>query len=190
METKEFKRVSVGFLTDLLIGIEKPTFCYVETETDFRMNKTGNEYFGRVKKITKRNYTIGNDYEQRVNNNMEKEGMERTFESLKPSGKHHISKCVLVDDKTESVNYVMLEYFTNVKPIEVILTLDGVELRTDTTDPIVNFNMKELVKKIESFKVKSNSGSGRQEQDKEVCVMTPKIENVKKISINGERYMI
>jgi len=160
-------------LINLLNGVEKSTFVHIVMETKVRMNKTNNPYFDKVIKRSSSNFLIGNDYEKRVINNEVKEGLEGNFETEKPSGKTHISKCVLIDDKTQSIHYVMLERFDEIKP-KVEYTFEG------TTIEKMMF---------ENYMVKV-SESKKQVQDKKVMVITPNIENIKQISINKEQYEI
>ncbi len=163
-------------LITILSSIERPTFTNVLMETNVRMNKTNNPYFNQVKKLSSRNYSLGIDYKKRVENNMVKENFENVnYEVSKPSGKHHVgnSKCLLIDDKTESTYYVMLEYFDEIHP---------------QTEYV--FEGNSIDKQIfESFLVKV-SESNKQQQDNKVSVITPKIESIKEISISGVRYTI
>jgi hypothetical protein len=150
-------------------------------ETEYVMLKTNNPFYdkptkswiNKYTKLSSRNYSIGGSYEQRVNNNREKEDKDRDFESEKPSGKTHISKVVLIDDKTNTVPYVMLEYYTKVKPT-VIIQKNGNEL----TDPIELGLLK-------TFKQSSSNSNGKQELEKEVTVITPKLQNIKSITMYG-----
>lgn len=174
---KEVKNVSVQELVNILMTVNKPTFCFVKMETDFRMNKTNNPYFNRVKKETTNRYLLAFDYQNRVNVNMEKEDIVPEFVSQKPSGRTHVSKCVTVDDKTGLTYYVNLEYFKENKP-NVNILLDG-EIVTDV----------EVLTDINEFKVKSSFGTS-QPQERKVLMLTPKIENITFISINGIRYTI
>jgi hypothetical protein len=160
-------------LIELLNNVEKSTFVNIVMETKVRMNKTGNPYFNLITKRSKTNFLIGNDYETRVNSNEKKEGLEGDFVSMAPSGKKHISKCVLVDTKTENTHYLMVERFDEIKP---------------TTEFI--FEGNEIEKQLfESYMVKVSETS-RQDQDKKVMVITPKIENIKELSLNGTRYIV
>jgi hypothetical protein len=160
-------------LIELLNNVEKSTFVNIVMETPVRMNKTGNPYFNLITKRSKTNFLIGNDYETRVNSNEKKEGLEGDFVSMAPSGKKHISKCVLVDTKTESTHYLMVERFDEIKP---------------TTEFI--FEGNEIDKQLfESYMVKVSETS-RQDQEKKVMVITPKIENIKELSLNGTRYIV
>jgi hypothetical protein len=161
-------------LVNFLMGVEKFQPVYVVMETPVRMNKTGNPYYGRVTKRTSGNFFIGVDYENRVNNNMSKEEMERTFETEKPKGKTHISKVLLIDDKTNSVHYVMLEYFKEVPP--------KVEFFIEGGDPIE----KQL---FESYLVK-HYDSQKQEQERKVVPITPKLSNIRVLHIDNMKYEI
>ena len=173
---KQVVKVSVSELVDVLKQVEKSTFINVTMVTIPTMNKTGNPLFGMVKKVSNCNYLIGNDYETRVNNNEVKEGLEGSFESMKPSGKHHISKCVLVDDKTGLTHYLMVERFDEVKPKVEYLKND---------EP-----MNEVDRMILNDWLKKSSDTTRQEQERVVSVITPKIENIKTLSLNGVVYEV
>jgi len=175
-------KVSVSELINVLKQVEKSTFINVTMETVPTMNKTGNPFYNsetkkfNVKKLSTCNYLIGNSYEDRVNSNEQKEGLEGDFVSLKPSGKHHVSKCVLVDDKTETTHYLMVERFDEVKP-KVQYTKDG--------QP-----MNEIDRMILNDWLTKSSDTTRQEQERVVSVITPKIENIKELSLNGIHYEV
>lgn len=175
----ETLNVNQSELLNLLLGIQKPTLCNVVMETEFVMLRTNNPYQkGEITKVSSRNYSIGGSYENRVNNNRVKEDKENDFVSEKPSGKTHISKSVLVDDKTGSVHYLMLEYYTKIKP-STYLNKNGVEV----VDPI------ELAL-INSFVSKSFSGNDKQGLEKEVTVITPKVSNIKSITLDHKKYVV
>lgn len=160
-------------LITLLSTIEKPTFTNIVMETKVRMNKTNNPYYDKVVKRSKCNYSLGVNYENRVNNNEKKEGLEGNFETEKPSGKTHISKCLLIDDKTQSVHYVMLERFDEIKPTNEYI-----------------FEGNEIEKQLFEGYMTKVYESQKQEQERKVMVITPKLENIKEISLNGIHYTI
>jgi hypothetical protein len=104
---------------------------------------------------------------------MSKEGLEGTFEVEEMKGKKHISKVLCVDTKTESKTYLMVERFDEIKP------------KVEYT-----FNNQSIDKVLfESFMVKV-SESKKQEQERKVKVMTPNIDNVVELSMNGFHYII
>ena len=109
---KETKKITQQELLTLLMNVEKPTFTNIVSEVFPKMNKTGNPYFGKVVKKSKGNYFIGGSYEDMVNNRMEKEGMEPTFESKECSVGEHISKCVLTDKitKTKRLRHISTKF--------------------------------------------------------------------------------
>ena len=160
-------------LITLLNEVKGSTFVNLVTETTVRMNKTGNPYFGKVIKRSSSNYLMGNDYEKRVQSNEKKEGLEPDFEVEEMTGKRHISKVVCIDTKTESIHYLMVERFDEIKPT-VEYKFEG--------NPIE----KQL---FESYMVKV-SESKKQVQERKVMVITPKIENIKEISFEGNKYIV
>jgi hypothetical protein len=170
---KETKKINQQELITLLSTIEKPTFTNVVMETKVRMNKTNNPYYEKVIKRSKCNYSLGVNYESRVNNNEVKEGLEGNFETEKPKGKTHISKCLLVNDTDNSTYYVMLERFDEIKPTNEYI-----------------FEGNEIDKQLfESYMTKVYE-SQKQEQERKVMVITPKLENIREISLNGVHYEI
>jgi len=165
--------ISKNELITLLSTIEKPTFTNIVMETKVKMRKTNNPYFDKIVKRSKCNYSLGVNYENRVNNNEKKEGLEGNFVTEKPSGKTHISKCLLVKDTDLSVYYVMLERFTEIKPKNEYVC-EGNQIEKQLFESYMS-EVKE---------------STKQEQEKKVMVITPNIENIKEISLNGVHYTI
>jgi hypothetical protein len=137
------------------------------------MNKTNNPYFDKVIKRSKGNFLMGNDYGTRVITNEKKEGFEGNFEVEEMKGKKHVSKVVCVDTKTESVFYLMVERFDEIKP-KVEYIFEGNEIE------------KTL---FESFMTKVYE-SQKQVQERKVNVLTYKIENIKEISFGKEKYKV
>jgi hypothetical protein len=165
--------VNENQMVDVLKTVDNGTFINVTMLTDVRMNKTNNPFFGRVKKLSSCNYLTGVNYEGRVKTNMEKEGLNPdSFQVEKPSGKSHVSPCVLVDDKTGGTFYLMVERFDEIQP-KVEFLMDG---------DVIG---KEL---FESYMVKV-SESKKQEQDRKVMVLTPKVENIVSFTLNGTKYV-
>lgn len=180
-QTTNVKEVTTTELTNILlqIGVSvelKSDFVNVVMETEPSMNKTGNPFIGKVKKLSSRNYKLLMDYEKRVRSNEKKEGLNPDFVTEKPKGKHHISPLVLLDDKTESVHYLNLEYFVEVKPI-VSYSFNDLPMTKEDEGLMKQF----FVKKYQSQK---------QEQDRKVEVITPKISNIKQMSMGGMKYIV
>jgi len=169
---KETKKITQQELLTLLMNVEKPTFTNIVSEVFPKMNKTGNPYFGKVVKKSKGNYFIGGSYEDMVNNRMEKEGMEPTFESKECSVGEHISKCVQYNDNTKK-HY--LQYFT---------------FPTSKPSSTFEFEGNEIDKQLfESFMVKKSENS-RQPQDNKHTPQSLTITNIKEISLGGVHYEV
>ena len=99
--------------------------------------------------------------------------MEGTFQTEFSRVGVHVSKCVLFNEKLNTF-YLQMERFEEVKPIE--------------TEYIHNDNPIDKML-FEDFMVKS-SPSQKQQQDKKVMVLSPKIDNIKELSLNGIRYIV
>jgi len=162
-------------LLNVLMNVNGTPFVHLVMETPVRMNKTGNPYFGRVIKRTTGNFYLGSEYQKRVNNNRVKEGLEPNFETEKPKGKHHLSPCVLIDDKTESVHYLHLEWFEETKPHKIEFVLDG-------TDPIEKILFEDYM--VKSYK------SVKQGLERSVNIITPKLSNIRVLHIDKMKYEI
>ena len=162
-----------GNMITLLNEVERPTFVHLVTETKVRMNKKGNPYHEQVTKCLSSNFYIGSEYEKRVNNNREKEGVETDFVSSPLSGKNHISKCVLTDTKTQTKFYVMCEWFKRSYP--------KVEYK---------YNGNSIDKQMfESYLVKRKE-SEKQQIENKVNIVTYLIESIKEIRMNRTRYIL
>jgi hypothetical protein len=173
MTTKTIQKVSIQQLVELFKEVINPTFVHVQLFTEVGMNKTNNPFYGLIFKSSKRNYLVGSNYENRVRVNEGKEGFDADFVSEKPSGKTHVTKVVLVSDKDPNQFYVMLEMFDEVPPI-VEYFMNG--------EPIEKIVFEGYLKPI--------SQSAKQVQDKKVKVITPKIESIKSVSMNGIVYEV
>jgi len=174
---------TVKGLFDYLMTVKNTPFGYVEMETPVLMNKVmvnklpTNPFLDRVTKITKGNFYLGSEYQNRVNNNLKKEGKPMDFVSQKPSGKSHVegSNLLLVDDKTGTKFYLHMEWFEEMKPISVEYVIDG-------NDPIE----KEL---FQSYMVKKSSPTN-QGLERTVNVITPKLSNIRVLHVNGMKFEI
>ena len=172
---KETISINQQELMTLLCQVDKSTFVNLVTETKVRMKKTNNPYYDKVIKRSKCTYLMGNDYEKRVTTNYGKEGIESTFEVDELKGMEHISKCVLKSTNPDNPTtyYVMVERFDEVKP---------------TTEYIFENNSIDKVL-FEDFMTKVYE-SKKQECERKVMVITPKLESIKEMSLNGNHYIV
>ena len=113
-------------LREFVESMPKGVFGVVlTTKTEPRMRKTNNPYFGRVQKVSRlANVAIGYNYENVVNNRLEREGKEADFESQKPNGKSWVKgyeNLFLVSDKDSEQFYLRTTMRKNTKPTSFYL---------------------------------------------------------------------
>ena len=172
-ETKKIKRSEV---VPFFLSYEKTSFINVVTDTLVRMNKTGNPYYNQVHKLSSRNYLINSDYFKRVIVEGGKEGInpqDNPFEVQEMSGRKRVGNSVCVDTKTESIHYIMLELFEEVKP-KVEYTFEG-----NPIDKVL----------FENYLVKVSENKS-QPQERKVKVITPKVESIVGWSVEGVKYEV
>lgn len=173
--------VSQNELIMILDGVVNPTFCEVEMVTVPTMNKGGrggvpvNSLFGRVTKHKIGRILIGISYENRIENEQKKEGLEVGFKSEENKVGGHVNKCILHNEKLDR-NYLFHEWFKEVKP-KVEYLVDGRPM-----DEIEAEIFKQYTKKTDSY-----SGQGL---DRPVQVLSVCLDNVKYLTHNGTRYIL
>jgi len=158
-------------------------FVYITLKTDklseivlkSKQDGTKNPYWKQIIKESKKCYRLVVDYKKRVENNLLKEGKsldEYVKGSL--SGKEHLSKCILTDKETKTERYVMVEYFEN-SPIkgETKYFSNGNELD------------KTLLSK---WIVYRNNEPKNQGLDKMVHPITPKLDSITQLNVDGKIY--
>jgi hypothetical protein len=160
-------------MVSVLNEVVNPTFVHLVTETKVRMNKKGNPFHDQVTKYLSSNFYIGSNYQDRVNNNRVKEGVENDFVSLTPIGKRHISKCVLTDTKTETKFYLMCEWFKRSYPKV------SYKFQNNTIDKVM----------FEDYLVKK-SESERQVLENKVNIVTYLMESIKEVRMNKTQYIL
>lgn len=158
-------------ILDFLENINKGTFgITLEAITEPRMNKRGNPFIGRVKKVTLfHNVALGYKYENVVNNRLERQGFERVFETEKPKGKTFINDFILSNDNDANVKYLRCTMRKNTKS-NVVYLVDGIEAS------------KEILEEIKQFFPKVST-SHKQEmcglsEENQVVVRDFKLENI------------
>lgn len=182
----EVKKVTKSEIISIIKEIEEKspnTFVGVKMKTLFRevLQKTKdtkelNPYYKEIFKVSSKTYRLVTDYQKRVKNNLIKEGKDpNTFEVESPKGKKHISKSLLTDNETETKTYVMVEWFPEIKGTTEY------EFRGNSID-------RTLFEKWISDSEKK--GNEKQGLDREVTPITPDLDNILEISIDGSRYEI
>lgn len=137
-----------------------------------KMRKTNNPYFNRVHKATyMQNVALGYDYENVVNNRLEKNGVDGDFKAEKPKGKSWFEyPYILEADKDNSVKYLRCTMRKNTKSKSVFI-LDG-KIVTD----------EKVLTEIKAF-IPAPSASKKQEEnglndDEQVIVRDYKLDGV------------
>ena len=188
-EQKKVENVSYQELVNVLrvLTDKEQRMVHIMMFTDVRMLKRGVptevSSLPPVKKLSSRIYRLSN-YSTRVNSERGKEGMEKDFESQKLNGRTKVSDFVYVSDSNENVFYL------GVEPLEKIK--GQYEYYTENLDPFVDENGEPDEIKLELIRQYQQKKGGKpktQEQEKEVLFITPKIENIWKISLNGVVYV-
>lgn len=147
-------------------------FASVVTETEPKMNKTGNPYYGQVKKISHAVLSLGHDYESAVNNRRGKEGETKDFEAEAVSGRRHVSRMILESTKNPEQKYLQVFAMSNTAPKVTYRLSDGTEISARELEPY-------MPKKSE------NTSQGLENP---VRTFSYKLENVKSVTINGQTF--
>jgi len=182
---EEIKKVTKSEIIHIIMDIEEKnpnTFVGIKMRTLFshvlKKTKDTNEinpYYKEIFKVTNKTYRLVTDYQQRVWNNLIKEGKDpNTFKVEIPSGKKHISKSLLTDNETETKTYLMVEWFPEIKGTTEY------EYRGNSIDKTL---FEKWINDVES----SNKKQGL---DRVVTPITPNLDNVLEISVGGKRYEI
>lgn len=180
---KPTHRVTNQELIEVIKRVEETnpnTFVGVKMKTLFKevLQKTKdtkemNPYYKQIYKVSSKTYRLVTNYEQRVKNNLVKENKNPdSFEVEETKGKKHISKSVLTDTQTETKNYLMVEWFP--------------EIKGTTT---YEFEGNEIDRTLfEKWITDRKSSNDKQGLEREVKPITVNLDNVIEISIGGERY--
>jgi hypothetical protein len=173
---KNENQVTKGITTNELVEILKTqkigTFAFIKIETVLKMNKTNNPYFGLITKKSEIRILLGSNYQNRVNNNLEKESKESNFIAESCKVGNHVSECVLYNENTK-LFYLQYEFFKEIKPK-------------------VNYFFNENLIELEKFSefVPEKTTAKQKGLIKKVNTISVKIENIKEISLNKIKYIV
>lgn len=166
---RDGRPVSLSEVTEKILSRKGATFVSVILETEPKMKKTNNKFYGKVKKISRISGIINFDYETAVNRRLEKEGKEPKFKAQQSWHRH-----IMVDGKPTSIlinprtqeRYLKLQ----VRKQESIYTLNSVPI-----NPAI----------LTEFLYESSSYSNQNVGDP-VKFITPKLSSIKSIAIDKE----
>jgi hypothetical protein len=171
-EMQVTKAITSSELIEILMKVQKGTFANILTETNVRMNKKNNQYFGLITKKSEIRVLLGSNYQDRVNNNLEKEEKDRDFIAESCKVGNHVSECVLYNENTK-LFYLQAEYFKEIKP-KVEFYFNGKLIE------------KELFEKFLPKETKPNQNG----LTKKVNSISYKIQSIKEISLNKVKYIV
>lgn len=143
-------------ISDFTKNVSRGTFgISLITLTEPKMRKTNNPYFGRIHKATyMTNVALGYDYENSVNNRLDKKGIESNFQAEKPKGKSWDEyPYILQADKDTSIKYLRCTMRQNTKAKSVFI-LDG----KIVTDASVEAEIKTFIQTSSTSKKQAEIG--------------------------------
>jgi len=146
------------------------SFVSIESETEPRMRKTDNPFFGSVTKMSEVRGIINFHYANAVNNQREREGVEEMFEAQPRVWGERIDKTPLVKHKGSFYIEMKVEDVKDSKFVDN----DGNEVSRDKLKPFLYENKKP-----------STQGT-----EKIIFIRDYKVDSIKKIRMYGEEYVI
>ena len=158
---KVTQKIDQQSLINILKDIDKGTFVSIETLTNVRMKKTGNPYFDKLKKYSRKNVRPIPDYEKRMKKTNEE------FVVAENKVGEHVSPCVLYNEKYG-------KYYFSYE------TFDNSHIETKYIDENGNPIEKEV---FQPFLPTYNN-------DRDVKIFSVGVENIKGISYKGVKYEV
>ena len=176
----------VQSIVDFLSGLKKGVFgITLVANTQPKMNKTNNPYFGRVTKVTRlTNVAIGYSYENTIKNRLERAGSENTdFKSEAPKGRHWVEgyeNILLQSNKDDTQYYLRTTMRKNTKASVTYL----VDNRPATDEEINEF--KAFFPKSSTSNKQTEAGLQDEEQ---VVVRDYKLESIQSLTLGNLNYL-
>lgn len=160
--------------------MNKGTFgIEIVTETEPTMRKTNNPFLGRVKKITTyTNAILGVDYQNCVNNRLERNGCEANYIADAPKGKKHYNAFFYQSLTDEGTFYLKIGMYKNTKTASRFV-IDGHDATSEEVALLQTF----IPAKNTTCQKQADAGLDTSEQ---YSIVTPKANNVLSVKL-GER---
>jgi hypothetical protein len=157
-----------------LMSIVGATPATIVAETDYKMNKTNNPYYGEVTKITTANVFINFNYQNSVNKARIKEGNEEVFEAHSRKWGERITGTPLIMHK--GVFYLEARLLSTDKTRSALFHL-GQPINKALLSPYVT--------------EKKSSAEHQGVSEENVIVMRDyKVENIREIRFGGNIYIV
>jgi hypothetical protein len=174
---KKAKRTTLPQFIQHLVQLSQGNYTkgYLIMAADHKMNKRGNELFGRVKKLSGWGFDVNADYARKVNLQREREGLSMDFEAL-PTWAEKVND-IIYRHKTETHKLYMSVFPAANFGTFVSYFVDG--------RPATESEMA-IIKQFTPEK----SESSRQGTDKKVEIRRPSLNNILVASLGGKRMFL
>ncbi len=161
------KKITQEQLINLIDTINGTTFVSIDIVSEPKMRKTGNPYLGTTKAVTLSG-AINYDYQNSVNNQLEREDKDRDFTSQKRSWGEHTGNWIT----HKGQHYLPIKVQGASDPIYI---LEGNEIEKD---------------KLAPFLYKSNKPHTQEKLEEEITVRDVKISSIRVIRIKNEELLV
>jgi hypothetical protein len=174
---KKAKKLSIGQFIQHLIQLSEGRYTkgYLVMASDHKMNKRGNELYGRVKKMSGWGFDTNGDYTRKVNLQREREGLSTDFEAL-PTWAEKINNIIFRHVTDHNKLYL------NVFPTS---SFGGFARYFVDGRPATESELA-IIREFTPQK----SDSSRQGTDKKIEIRRPSINNIMLASLGGKRIFL
>ena len=165
----------INFLAELAEGRYTKGYLIMASEPS-GFKKTGNPFYGRVKKLSGWGFDVNIDYSRKVNLQLERENKEADF--------------VAKETYTEQVNKIVHRH--KVQREKLYMSCFPALSFGQFTEYLVDGRpaTKEEIAQIKTFLPAKNTDSGRQGTEKKIEIRKPLLTNIYLISLAGKRYFV
>ena len=161
------EHVNRNQIIEILKGVKGATFATMTIETVPNLRKTDNPYIGRIKKIASHNVCLNFDYQNSVNRQLVREHKANDFKAESTWGEH-VTRCIV---KKEDKYYIQAKLE---KTLDSCFVVNGEIIE------------RGLVKPFEYVRPTTT----KQNVEKQVRIIKPKLDNMKELILNKTRYVI
>lgn len=137
-----------------------------------------------LQKLVRLTLTLGASYEKRINRDLVKQGEEDNFTAQSMSGKEYINDegIIAIDTKTRSKFYLIATVENHTIP-DTIYFHEGKRISKEKAIEL-NLFMPSY------FTPKTTSGRGNMSEEKDFHTISPKLENIISLKLNGVKRII
>lgn len=137
-----------------------------------------------LQKLVRLTLTLGASYEKRINRDLTKQGEEDNFTAQSMSGKEYINDegIIAIDTKTRTKHYLIATVENHTIP-DTIYFHEGKRISKEKAIEL-NLFMPSY------FTPKTTSGRGNMSEEKDFHTISPKLENIISLKLNGVKRII